>query len=317
MTKLSIIVPAYNSKKTITKTLSSINSILNDDIELIVVNDGSTDGTDKIIEQYIKASSKNTSYYSKQNGGLADTRNFGIQHAKGKYIMFVDADDYINDKLITTIQPYINQDIDIIKFKVENVDEKGSTLSKIDGPIFSKLNGEQAFNTLVFDDNLIDSACVYIFKKSLFINNNQYFKVGTYHEDLGLIPLILLTAKSVTSINFYGYYYVQTNNSITRNNDYSKSIKRFEDTLLHYDNMLQFISKLNLDKKTYENVKIYYTNSILLKLKLIEKSDRKKYIEQIKQRKMISNIKVRNLKQLIKRLILSLNINWYLMIEKN
>ena len=63
MTKLSIIVPAYNSKKTITKTLSSINSILNDDIELIVVNDGSTDGTDKIIEQYIKASSKNTSYY--------------------------------------------------------------------------------------------------------------------------------------------------------------------------------------------------------------------------------------------------------------
>lgn len=317
MVRLSIIIPVYNGKETITKTLNSIINNINENVELLIVDDGSTDGSDTLIKKYISTCGKEISYYSKPNGGLADARNFGIKRAKGKYVMFVDADDYINKKLITTIKTYIEEDIDIIKFKIENVDENGNTINKIDGPIFPKLTGYQAFNTLVFEDNLIDSACVYAFKRSLFVDNNYYFNVGTYHEDLGLIPLILLTAETVTSIDLYGYYYVQTKNSITRNDDYSKSIKRFEDTLLHYDNMLQFISKLDLDKKTCENVKIYYTNSILLKLKLIKKLDRKRYIKQIKKRKMINNIKTRNIKQLLKRLILSVNINWYLNVVKN
>jgi len=210
------------------------------------------------------------------------------------------------------VQPYLEQDIDIVKFKLTCVNNENEEIYKIDGPCFDSLDGQEAFNRLVFLDKLIDSPCVYVFKKELFVNNELFFKVGTYHEDFGLIPLVLLVAKSVVSIDIYGYYYVQTKNSITRNNDYLKTRKRFEDSLLHYDNMLEFIKKFDTNQKTQENVKMYYTNAILLKLKSIKKEDRKQYIKQIKKRRMIRNIKVKGIRQVFKILILSININWYL-----
>ncbi len=233
----------------------------------------------------------------------------------GEYILFIDSDDYIDKDLIKNVEQYLEADIDIIKFKANIMDEDNKC-HIIDGPIFEVTSGEEAFNNLAFDDILFDSPCVYVFKKSLFTMHNFKFRVGTYHEDFGLIPLVVLTANSVISTNIQGYYYIQTKNSITRNNDYEKSVKRFKDTLLHYDNMLQYISLINISKKTKENVKIYYTNAVLLKLKQIKLSDRKEYINELKKRKMVKNIKIRNLKQFIKRIILSVNINLYLKLLK-
>ncbi len=85
---------------------------------------------------------------------------------------------------------------------------------------------------------------------------------------------------------------------------------------MHYDNMIEFIKDLKISNLTKENVKRYYTNGVLLRLDDIKKEDRKKYIKQIKQRKMINNIKVRNIKQLFKRILLCININWYLRLRK-
>lgn len=312
MYKLSVIVPVYNAGDNLRKCLESILIQKTEDVEILIINDGSTDNSGEIINEYASKYPQKLTCFEKENTGIADTRNFGISKANGKYIFFVDSDDYIETTLIKKLQTYMEQDIDIIKFKAEYVDQEGNTIMKINGPVFSAVEGQEAFNKLVFIDNLIDALWVYIFKKDLFVQNNLFFKVGTYHEDVGLIPLLLLIAKSVISLDLYGYFYVQTDNSITRNSDYTKTIKKFEDTLLHYDNMLQFINKFDIKDKTKENIKIYYTNAILLKLKTIKKEDRKNYIKQIKQRKMIKNIKVKNVKQLVKRIILSININWYL-----
>lgn len=314
--KLSFIIPVYNREKTIGRTLDSIVEQLDDNIEIVIVNDGSIDETELVINQYIKKYEKNISYYKKENEGVAATRNFGIVHAKGEYIIFVDSDDYIEKNFIEKINGYLEQNCDVIKFKAQCVDENMKLLTKIDGPVFEEVTGEEGFNKLVFLDNLIDSPCVYVFKKDIFIKNNLFFRVGTEHEDFGLIPLILLLAKSMISLNFYGYNYVQTNDSITRNDNYKKTIKKFEDALLHYDNMIQFIKKINISKETQENIKTYYTNAILLKLGTITKKDRKPYIKQIRERKMIKNIKPKDLKQLFKRVILAININWYLKLRK-
>jgi glycosyltransferase involved in cell wall biosynthesis len=312
MYKLTIIIPVYNRERTIKRALNSIVNQLDETTEIVIVNDGSTDKTGEVIKEYIDSGIPNIKYYAKVNEGVASARNFGITNSNGEYIMFVDSDDYVDNDFIKELQTYLYEDIDIIKFKAKHVDESGNVISKIGGPVFGKLSGEEAFNKLAFTDILMDSPCVYLFKKDLFTKNNMYFKVGTYHEDFGLIPLILLKAKSVISINTYGYNYVQTDNSITRNADYKKTVKRFEDALLHYDNMIQFVNENDLQKNTNQNVKQYYTNAILLKLKSISKEERKYYIEQIKQRKMIQNIKPKNIKQVLKRLILSFNINWYL-----
>ena len=250
-------------------------------------------------------------YYSKPNTGIAETRNFGFKKAIGEYIFFVDSDDYIQNNTIEKIKPYIDQNIDMIKFKLQKIDEKGNVIEKIDGPNFEKTTGEEAFSKLYSKDVLIDSPCIYLIKKELFIKYRFEFK-QTYHEDFGLIPLLILSSKSFVSIPYYLYCYVQVKNSITRNEDYKRTLKKMEDTIAHYDNMLKEIKKIEIGKKAIEDIKIFYTNSIILKLYDLKEKDKEIYIKEIKKRKMYKNIKARNFKQLIKKVILMLDIKLYL-----
>lgn len=314
MPKISFIVPVYNTGIYIKKCLDSIiNQTFKEEIEIILINDGSTDNSDELIKEYIENSNSKDlmKYYTKENEGIAKTRNFGIDKANGEYIFFVDSDDYIDKETIKKLKPYIDNDIDIIKFKLQRVDKKNNILEKVDGPVFEETSGEEAFNMLYSEDVLLDSPCVYVIKRNMFTQNNLKFN-RTYHEDFGLIPLIILNAKRFISIPDYLYYYVQGDNSITRNNDYEKTIKKYEDALFHYDNAIEKINKMNLNRKSKENAKIFYTNAIILKLNEIKEEDKDKYIKEIRKRKMYKNIKPRNIKQIIKRNLLHFNVKLYL-----
>lgn len=314
MAKVSIIIPVYNTGKHIERCLNSIvNQTKKIDLEVIIINDGSTDDSENIVKQYIENYKEvlNIKYYSKENEGVAQTRNFGIEKATSDYIMFIDSDDYIELKTLEILEKYIKQDIDLIKFKLQRVDENDNVVKEVDGPVFDKITGQEAFNKLYGEDVLLDSPCVYVIKKKLFTENNFKFQ-RTYHEDFGLIPFIILIAKTVISIPEYLYKYVQAPDSITRTEDYEKTIKKMEDVLFHYDNMLKTIEILDLEEITKENVKIYYTNAIILKLRELKKVTQNHYIKEIQKRKMYKNIKPRNLKQLIKRLLLRWNVKLYL-----
>lgn len=315
MNNLTIIIPVYNREKTIKRPLDSIIPSLDRITELMVINDGSTDNAEEIIKEYKEKYGEKITYYFKENEGIASTRNFGITHAKGDYIMFVDSDDYIDKDLIEKLEKYINEDADVIKFKLNKVNENGEVLEKIDGPVFEKIDGQAGFNKLVFSDILIDTPCIYVFKKELFMKNDLYFKKGTEHEDFGLMPLVLASSKSIISTNIYGYNYVQEQDSIIRNSDYKKTIKKMQDMIKHYDYMIEYINKKDLNLITKKNLKTYYTNAVILKLKELKKEDQKDFISQIRKRNMISNIQVKNIKQLIKKLILSINTNWYLKLK--
>ncbi len=315
MCELSVIVPIYNAGNNLKKCLESVLNQNIENIEILAIDDGSKDNSREIVKEYAKQNPEKITYYEKENTGVADTRNFGISKAKGKYILFIDADDYIKQELINELKEYIKQDIDIIKFKLERVNENEDILEKVDGAVFNKCDGQTAFNMLCFTDVLLDSPCIYAFKKELFEANNLKFKVNTEHEDFGLIPFVILKAKSVVSLNTYGYCYLQTNGSITRNEDYQKTLKKIDDTLLHYDNMLEFISNEDLTITTKKNLKTYYTNAIILKLKELKKQDLDIYIKKINKRKMIDNIQVNNIKQFVKKMILKINVKIYLKLK--
>ena len=344
MPQISIIITAYNAEKTIEKCLNSILDTKYNDYEIILVNDGSTDNTDGIVQLF---ASDKIKYFSKPNTGVADSRNFGIEKANGDYIAFVDSDDYISSNYFENIDSYIQEGIDIIK-------RKGIILSntlpqtKIEGATFEITTGEDAFNKLCFTDKYLDTLWSYIIKKSLFTELNFKFEKGRYHEDFGLLPLLILKANKVVSLPDYVYYYVQSENSIMREKDLSKTIKKAQDALYHYDNILSTIETYNLSEVTKEHVGIYLTNAILLKIKEFdltstnfnEKSKMNKddvedtansiedkieneslkeqykkaenwYIKELKKRKIYKNIKARNLKQLIKKIILFTNIKLY------
>lgn len=95
MPKLSIIVPVYNVEKYIERCLNTLVNQTLQDIEIIIVNDGSTDKSKEIIKKYLKKYSEKIQYYEKENGGLSSARNFGLNYAKGEYIAFLDSDDYV------------------------------------------------------------------------------------------------------------------------------------------------------------------------------------------------------------------------------
>ena len=118
MPKISVIVPVYNTEKYIEKCLDSIVNQTFQDIEIIVVNDGSTDHAEEKILKY-----PSTKYYKKENVRLSDDRNYGSSKATGEYIAFVDSDDYLDINLFAELEPYMNQEIDLIKFQVQKVDE--------------------------------------------------------------------------------------------------------------------------------------------------------------------------------------------------
>lgn len=315
MKKISVIIPVYNTEKYLKRCLDSVIAQEYKDLELVIINDGSTDNSEQLINEYKTKYPELISYYNKENTGVADTRNFGIKKAKGEYIMFLDSDDYIDTALLKNLEDYINKNIDLIKFKLQRVNEEGETSEIVPGATFEETTGEEGFNKLYSTDVLLDSPCVYLIKKEILTKNNLKFMVGTEHEDFGLVPFIIVLAKTMVSVNFYGYYYIQSENSITRNENYKKTIKKAYDALKHYDNAIELTQKLKLGKLTKQNIKIYYTNAIILKAKELHKEEQEKYIKEIQARKMVKNIKVRNLKQLIKKILLSLNIKLYLQMK--
>lgn len=138
---------------------------------------------------------------------------------------------------------------------------------------------------------------------------------GLYHEDFGLTPIVVMLAKSVVSTNIYGYNYVQTQNSITRNEKYEKTLKKAYDNLIHYDNMIKKISKLGITISGVKKIKSYYSNAIILKTATLNKKDMDKYIAEIRKRKLINDIEEITAKQKIKKVILKLSIKLYLKIK--
>lgn len=315
MNKLSVIVPVYNTSNYLRKCLDSIVNQSMKDIEIIIVNDGSEDNSESIIKHWIENNKHvNVKYLKKENGGLSDARNYGIRYATGKYIAFIDSDDYIDKNLFKNLGKYMDDDIEVIKFKIKTVDEKGNILEILDGPVFEKCTGEEAFKKLCIEDRYIDPACIYLYKRDFFISNNFKYRVGTYHEDFGLTPLIIINAKSFVSTNQCGYNYLQRNDSITGSKNIKKEIKKADDVLKHYDNMIEQLDTYNISQKTKNLVKRYYTNTVILKAKELIENEKnfKKYEIELKKRKVYKNIKPYNLKQIIKRLILKFSIKQYL-----
>ena len=164
---ISFIIPAYNAEKTIERAIKSIleQEETSLEYEIIVVNDGSSDNLDEKMEQYQQ--NEKIKYFKKENGGLSDARNYGLTKSKGEYIIFVDSDDYISKSILSDIEPYIAQEIDLIKWSPIWVDENGNEILKPQIVSFEKVTGEQGFNLLFGKDNLIECAWSYAIKREL------------------------------------------------------------------------------------------------------------------------------------------------------
>ena len=209
MIDISIIVPIYNAERYLRKCLDSLVNQTKKELEFILVNDGSTDTTEDIIKTY---KDKRIKYFKNKNQGIGKTRNFGIEKSTGKYIMFVDSDDYLEknaceilyNKAINT-----NSDLVVCDFYKVYKNEELEEVRLID----FKQTSLKKMPSLINEINL--SPWNKIYKRELITSNNLKFIENLKYEDAPFVLLTLFNAKNISKVNECLNYYVIHGNSET------------------------------------------------------------------------------------------------------
>ncbi len=287
--KVSLIVPIYNVGEYVEKCLRTIQNQTFKDFEVLIINDETKDNSAEIAQKFCDSDSR-FHLLNKKNGGLSDSRNYGLNYANGEYVAFIDGDDYIHkDYLKVLYNACINNDADIsyCRFKYSYF-KSGITLRN---PISAKkgvLKKEEALNLLIRDNFLHNYAWNKMYRLSLFKDNNITYP-NMYFEDIATSPKLFLHANKLAITDNYLYYYIKRFGSImsTMNarkiNDYFLSVLIIRNYLqynrvyeTYKDSVLSFAKKAyNINK--YSIVKQHIFKFDFRKMKTNLKTNKKIY----------------------------------------
>ena len=218
---LSIIIPVYNVEKYVRKTLESIykSTFPNNEVEVIVVNDGTKDNSMSIVNEFV-AKYDNLKIINQENQGLSVARNSGLKAAQGKYVWFVDSDDWIEyDSLPFLLKHLEHSDKDVLMYKIREYDEEGRIL--LERSFHDNKNEEQISGTdvVLYQKKYgidITPMQQYVISRDFLLSKKMLFVPGIYHEDKEFAPRMLINAKNVSIIPKVIYCYLRrSNGSIT------------------------------------------------------------------------------------------------------
>lgn len=211
---VTVVVPVYNVEKYIEKCLNSIIEQTYRDIEIIIVNDGSKDKSIDICEK-IQSKDSRIKIINQKNAGLSAARNTGIQNASGKYICFVDSDDFLDKNYVRLLlENLIKNGADISVCDYIYIDEKGKTWTRKikHNKVYSNI--EAIKDLLVGTQNTEVMTWNKLYKLSLFKEHNIYFPERKLHEDNFTTYKLYYYSQSISLINDRLYFYLQRTNSI-------------------------------------------------------------------------------------------------------
>ena len=207
MVKVSVIVPIYNSEKYLKKCIDSLVNQTLADMEFILINDGSTDSSDSIINSY---NDSRIRYFKRTNHGIGATRNFGIDHASGEFIGFLDSDDYVESDMYEKLYNKCkNQNLDIVI--CDHYIECGNNKDVLKFIDFDVTCLDDSPN-LLLDINLAPWNKIY--SKKIF-SSDTYYPVGVKYEDTPWVALIMSRASRIGKLNEPLYHYIVHDNSQT------------------------------------------------------------------------------------------------------
>ena len=212
MAKVSVIVPIYNSEKYLKRCLDSLINQTLEDLEIILVNDGSTDGSRDIILKYM-SSDKRIKLIDKANGGQASARNLGLSQAIGEYIVFIDSDDYVQPNLCERLYQTVLNGYDIVVTDYYIIDGNNKEYYKTS-------NHEEGVISL--KDYLLTAVCPWnkIYRKSFLIDNKFKFPEGIIYEDYASIPTLVNYNPKVYYLPEAFVNYIHTEVSTMRSDEY-------------------------------------------------------------------------------------------------
>lgn len=247
---ISIIVPVYNVEEYLPKCLDSILNQTYTNIEIILIDDGSTDNSSFLCDAFAKRNSI-IKVIHKVNGGLSDARNVGIESSSGEYILLVDSDDYIEldacERLMNTM-------------KQTEVDFVVGAIREVSGGIIkyqrrSMIEENTAYNAGEFILKSIEAnewyapSVLNLYKKEFISKNGLMFKYNRLFEDMELLPRLYLSAERISYLDYAFYNYVIRNNSITNSSVTDKKIHDSLQNLTEWKLLFDHITKKELKKK--------------------------------------------------------------------
>lgn len=288
---LSVIIPAYNVEKYIERCINSVLNQYLKNIEIIVIDDGSKDKTSDICLK-ISENNKNIIYKKVQNGGCSAARNLGISMAKGKYIAFLDSDDWVDsDMYINMIEEAEKNQADIVICGFKKLDENENLLSTVKIP---KRNNKNEYIDCTTE--WFASPCNKIYKRDLLEKNNIRFLLNIYTgEDMFFNFISFFYSKDIISLDEPYYNYFMNQNSVSnnyknrtdiyivirelisfykRNGVYKENINKIRECFKYHGIMYPFDVLQKLSENKVENWKRFY-------IKIKEEINRLKEIETI------------------------------------
>ena len=312
MLKFSLIIPVYNTHDYLRKCLESIvmQKFDKEKYEAIIINDGSTDNSEEIILEFKNKYPNIIKYIKKENGGVSSARNLGIKKSKGEYLFFVDSDDYLDLDILNRLEKTLcNDEADVIRINSRDVKSNGDVIKEI---IIKESKNEIGLIKNIMKEKSLEVPWGYIIKKSLFIDNRLQF-APQVHEDFGLIPIILYEAKTIKQLSYIGYNYVERETSLTAEKEYEKLKKRVDDMFILYREHMRIIKANNIKGKLLRS---YSLEAMLNKLTTLNREDLKIKLEEFKKFINPKDIYCYNLKKVIKKILLMINIKLYLYLYK-
>lgn len=223
--EVSIIVPIYNVEKYIRANVESLIALINPNIEIIYVDDGSLDHSAAIIKEYQKKDSR-IKIVKRENGGLSAARNSGVAVAQGKWILFVDGDDWIDARLTEELINASTDENDMVWGTFEVVTETGE-LEKHAICDKSSIGSIKDGIVWMMEKKVSFTPWVYLYRTALIKENGLIFPEGFLHEDMEFIPKVFYYAKNVKYVGVPFYKYVNRCGSISR----TKNLKRITDLI--------------------------------------------------------------------------------------
>lgn len=278
---ISVIIPVYNVEKYIKRCLESVINQTYKDIEIIIIDDGSTDNSGIICEEYSKRD-KRIKVVHTENAGAARARNIGLDMAKGEYISFIDSDDWIMLNFLSTLL-YLCKDNDADIAKCETIDVKDENFKINNNNTEIKIyNSKEIMNSIYSQPKLFNVAVMNkLYKRKIF--ENLRFKEGVINEDEEILCKLIYRANKIAVTNQILYCYFLSENSVTRSEFRIKNL----DILEIFESRLKFLTDKGFHE-LYKQTEAQYLRIIGNFYYSISKSNwenKEKYLKDLLQKK--------------------------------
>lgn len=290
--KVSFILPIYNVEKYLSECVESILVQTYRDFEILLVDDGSPDNCPALCDEWAKKDSRIKALH-KSNGGLSDARNYGLEHAQGDYVVFVDSDDFwVNKDCLENLMNVVDvhPECDFIGFNCSYYYYDTKTFKKwvaYDESLSKPTDKDTVLCSLVASGTFPMSACLKIIKRKSLSEINLHFIKGLLSEDIPWFINLLEGAKKCMFINDYIYAYRQ---GVVGSISNSFSVRNFNSILRIIDNELQKLEGRTFNEKTKDYIKSFLAYELCIclgGLGQLEKSVRNEYYEKLKPYKWL------------------------------